>query len=200
MLFHYADLHALSLCRLLATTIFLLSWSVASSSTMPLLLTIILSCLHALSLCRPACSFTMQAFFNHNNFFIVMERGKFFYYATFVDNYFVMSACSFTMQTCMLFHYAGFLTTTIFLLSWSVASSSTMPLLLTIILSCLHALSLCRPACSFTMQAFFNHNNFYIVMERGKFVYYATFVGNYFVMSACSFTMQTCMLFNYAGF
>ena len=38
----------------------------------------------------------MQAF-NHNNFFIVMERGKFFY-ATFVDNYFVMSACSFTMQ------------------------------------------------------------------------------------------------------
>ena len=62
MLFHYADLHALSLCRL----------------------------------------------FNHNNFFIVMERGKFFYYATFVDNYFVISACSFTMQTCMLFHYAGF--------------------------------------------------------------------------------------------
>ena len=49
----------------------------------------------------------MQAF-NHNNFFIVMEHGKFFYYATFVDNYFVMSACSFTMQTCMLFHYAGF--------------------------------------------------------------------------------------------
>ena len=39
----------------------------------------------------------MQAF-NHNNFFIVMEHGKFFYYATFVDNYFVMSACSFTMQ------------------------------------------------------------------------------------------------------
>ena len=108
MLFHYADLHALSLCWLfLTTTIFLLSWSVANSSTMPLLLTIILSCLHALSLCRPACSFTMQAF-NHNNFFIVMERGKFFYYATFVDNYFVMSACSFTMQTCMLFHYAGF--------------------------------------------------------------------------------------------
>ena len=169
MLFHYADLHALSLCRLfLTTTIFLLSWSVASSSTMPLLLTIILSCLHALSLCRPACSFTMQ---NHNN------------------------ACS---STCYagIFHYA---TTTIFLLSWSVASSSTMPLLLTIILSCLHALSLCRPACSFTMQAF-NHNNFFIVMERGKFFYYATFVDNYFVMSACSFTMQTCMLFHYAGF
>ena len=136
MLFHYADLHALSLCRLfLTTTIFLLSWSVASSSTMPLLLTIILSCLHALSLCRPACSFTMQAF-NHNNFFIVMERGKFFYYATFVDNYFVMS--------CMLFfHYADH--------NNVMLASFTMPLLLTIILVCmlfhyadLHALSLCR--------------------------------------------------------
>ena len=183
MLFHYADLHAPSLCRLLTTTTFILSWRVASSSTMPLLLTIILSCLHALSLCRPACSFTMQAFnhnfyivmehgkffyyatllltiilsclhalslcrpacsftmqaFNHNNFYIVMESGKFFYYATFVDNYFVMSACS--------FHYADLhapslcrlLTTTTFILSWRVASSSTMPLLLTIILSCLHA-------------------------------------------------------------
>ena len=56
MLFHYADLHAPSLCRLLTTTTFILSWS----------------------------------------------SGKFFYYATFVDNYFVVSACSFTMQTCML--------------------------------------------------------------------------------------------------
>ena len=132
MLFHYADLHALSLCRLLTTTIFYChgAWQVLLlchfcwqlfchvcmqvlllatflTTTIFLLLTIILSCLHALSLCRPACSFTMQAF-NHNNFFIVMERGKFFYYATFVDNYFVMSACSFTMQTCMLRHYAGF--------------------------------------------------------------------------------------------
>ena len=83
-------------------------------------LTIILSCLHALSLCRPACSFTMQAFFFychgawHNKLFcIVMDlhvasSWQVYYYATFVDNYFVMSACSFTMQTCMLFHYAGF--------------------------------------------------------------------------------------------
>ena len=115
--FYLSCLHVTSLCRLLTTTIIILSWNVASSSTMPLLFVM------------SACYFTMQTF-NHNNYYIChgtwqvpllchfylsclhvtslcrlltttiiilsMERGKFLYYATFI------------CHVCMLLHYADF--------------------------------------------------------------------------------------------
>ena len=44
---------------------------------------------------------------------------------------------------------------------------------------------------SFTMQTF-NHDNSYIVMERGKFLStMPIYFDNYFFMSTSSFTMQT---------
>ena len=118
-----------------------------------------------------ACSFTMQTF-NHNNYYIVMERGKFLYYATFLT---IILSCLHAPSLCRL------LTTIIIILSWNVASSSTMPLFDNYFV---------MSACSFIMQTF-NHNNYYIVMERGKFLYYATFLA---IILSCLHAPSLCRL------
>ena len=124
-------------------TIPILSWNVASSSTMPIFLTIILSCLQVPLLCRlltmtipilswnvasssvlcqffltifvmSTSSFTMQSF-NHDNSYIVMERGKFLSTMPFFLT--IILPCLQVPLLCRL------LTMTIPILSWNVASS-----------------------------------------------------------------------------
>ena len=104
-------------------------------------------------------SFTMQIF-NHDHSYIVMERGKFLYYANFFWQ------CLQVPFLCRL------LTMTIPILSWNVANSSAL----------CHFFDnyFVMSTSSFTMQTF-NDDNSYIVMERGKFLStMPIFFDNYF--------------------
>ena len=89
--------------------------------------------------------------FNHDNSYIV-KRGKFLSLSQFFLT--IILSCLQVPLLCRL------LTMTIPILSWNVARSSVLTIYFgTIVMS----------TSSFTMQSF-NHDNSYIVMERGKFL------------------------------